>query len=53
MHSGSRVGCGEIVIATCHECGSTYARYVYVLIRGIRRTLMICELEVYTEGDYH
>ena len=52
-HPGNPIGCGETLMITCHECTPAYARYVYVFIPGSQRVLMICELEVYTEGDYH
>ena len=49
--SGRSVRCGETVVAMCHDCTSTYARYVYIMLRGLR-ALMICEVEVYMEGEY-
>ena len=52
-HSGSPVGCGETLNVTCHEGVTAYARSVFVWIPGPQRVLMICEFEVYTEGEYH
>ena len=52
-HSGSPVGCGETLKVTCHKCVTAYARSIIVWIPGLERVLMICEFEVYTEGEYH
>ena len=52
-HPDRPLGCGETITVTCHDCVNPYARYVYVLISGNQQLLLICELEVYTEGDYH
>ena len=50
--SGSLV-CGELVTLTCHAGFSSDARYVYVLLPGDVRALSMCELEVYTKGNYN
>ena len=52
IHSSSPVGCGETMKVTCHESVSAYARSVFVWFPGRQRILMICEFEVYTEGEY-
>ena len=49
-HTDSSFGCGRTLMATCLQCTSAYARYVYVLLPG-RLPLVICEVEVFMEGD--
>ena len=52
-HTEGPVGCGETLKIICPGCVPASARYVYLLIPGSNRALMICEFEVYTEGDRH
>ena len=41
-------GPGETITVTCHAAMvTTLARYVYVYLEGVERTLALCELEVY------